>query len=103
MMIARWSIDARFGHKQEAIGLMHRWWREIAPEIGWQSDQARILTGSLGAAESRIEVEVHVADLAAIDAAWSRLAGLDRQGEWAAELAPHIVPGTARWVVMREV
>lgn len=31
MMVARRSIDAKFGYKQNVIDLMQRWLREIAP------------------------------------------------------------------------
>ncbi len=101
MMIARWQVQARFGHKQAAIDLMRRWWREIAPQIGWRPEQVRILTGAVGERESAIDVEVEVADLAALGAAWARLAAADGQDAWAAELEPHIVSGTPRWTVHR--
>jgi len=101
MMIARWHIDARFGHKQAVIDLMRQWWREIAPQIGWTVDQVRILTGALGAKESAIEVEVILTDLAALNAAWARLAEASGQAEWAEALEPHIVSGTPAWTVHR--
>lgn len=103
MMIARWQIQARFGHKQAAIDLMRRWWREIAPQIGWSPDQARILTAAVGAAEAAIEVEVAVADLAALNDAWARLARAQGREAWAEALEPHIVSGTPRWTVHRVV
>jgi len=103
MMIARWHIDARFGHKQAALALMRRWWREIAPQIGWSADQVRIASGAVGAKESDIEVEVAIADLAALDDAWTRLAEAEGQEAWAAELESHIVSGTPRWTVHRVV
>jgi len=103
MMIARWRIHSRFGHKQAAIDLMRQWWREIAPQIGWTPDQVRILSGALGAKESAIEVEVALPDLAALSAAWSRLAEARGQAEWAEALEPHIVSGTPDWTVHRVV
>lgn len=103
MMIARWTIEARFGHKTAAIDLMKRWWREIAPAIGWSAAQARIATGSLGAPESTIEVEIAVEGLSDIETAWARLGNLPAQGRWADELEPLIVSGTARWSVYRPV
>lgn len=101
MMIARWQVQARFGHKQDAVALMRRWWLEIAPQIGWAQDQVRILTGALGERESAIDVEVQVTDLAALNDAWNRLASAEGQERWAAELEPHIVSGTPRWTVHR--
>lgn len=103
MMIARWSIEARFGQKAAALELMTRWWREIAPSIGWSAGQARIVTGSLGAPESTIEVEIAVGGLADIESAWARLGDLAAQARWADELAPLVVSGTARWSVYRPV
>lgn len=103
MMIARWQIQARFGHKQAAIDLMREWWRDIAPQIGWSPDQVRILSGAVGAKEAAIEVEVEVADLAALHRAWAKLARARGQEAWAQALEPHIVSGTPRWTVHRVV
>jgi len=60
-------------------------------------------TGSLGAPESTIEVEITVGGLGDIEAAWARLANFPAQGQWAEELEPLIVSGTARWSVYRPV
>ncbi len=103
MMIARWHVHARFGHKQAAIELMRRWWREIAPQIGWSTGQLRILTGAVGENESAIDVEVELADLAALNEAWTLLAQAKGQEDWARDLEPHIVSGTPRWTVHRIV
>ena len=35
MMVARWSIDARFGYTQNVIDLMQGWLWEIAPQAGF--------------------------------------------------------------------
>jgi len=34
MLIARWQIDARFGHKQTVIDLMQRWLRDVGSKAG---------------------------------------------------------------------
>ncbi|MDX9862074.1 MAG: hypothetical protein RBS99_14270, partial [Rhodospirillales bacterium] len=67
----------------------------------WSAGQARIVTGSLGAPESTIEVEIAVGGLADIESAWARLGELPAQGQWADQLAPLVVSGTARWSVYR--
>jgi len=103
MIIARWIVEARFGHKQEAIGLMRLWWREIAPQIGWSSDQVRLLSASIGTSEAAIEVEIALGTLADLDTGWSKLASLDAQLEWAKELERHVVSGSPRWIVHRVV
>ena len=52
MILARWSIDARFGYKQAVIDSMKEWQRNIGPQVGWTADRVRLLTGSVGAHES---------------------------------------------------
>lgn len=49
MMIARWHIDARFGHKQTVIDSLKTWSQDIASQIGWTKDKLRIASGSIGA------------------------------------------------------
>ena len=80
MMIARWHIDARFGHKQTVIDSLKTWSRDIASQIGWTNDKLRIASGSIGALESTVEMDVLVQDL-----------------------EPYIVSGTPRWEILRIV
>lgn len=101
MMIARWHIDARFGHKQAVIDAMKSWSKEIAPQIGWTADKMRLSTGSIGALESTIEEEVIIEDLKALDAAWAKLATIEAHKRWSKELEPYIVSGTPRWEIYR--
>lgn len=56
MIVARWYVNARFGRKQDLISELKAWWCTIGKEIG-QTDYS-ILTGSIGAAESLITVDV---------------------------------------------
>ncbi|AHD03671.1 hypothetical protein [Leisingera methylohalidivorans] len=103
MIVARWSLDVRFGHKDAALALMRKWWDEIAPQIDWTPDQARIVVGSVGAAESAVVVEITLNDLGALHTAWTRLAEATGQAEWASDLEPHIVSGSPRWEVFRVI
>ncbi len=103
MMIARWQIDARFGHKQDAIGLLKQWHEDIGTEIGWTADKIRILTGSVGALESTIQTEVQIDDLAELNDAWAKMATIDRHADWSKKLEPYIVSGTMRWEIFRVV
>jgi len=65
MMIARWQIDARFGHKQEVIARLRNWARDIPPQAGLNEEKGRLLSGSVGALEATVEHNWEVADLAA--------------------------------------
>ena len=101
MMVARWSIDAKFGYKQDVIDLMQRWLRDIGPQAGFSSDKTRLLTGSIGALEATIQSEHLVKDLAELNQAWEKLATIAAHKEWGKELEPHVVSGTSRWEIFR--
>ena len=101
MMVARWSIDAKFGYKQNVIDLMQHWLREIAPQAGFSADKTRLLTGSIGALEATIQSEHLVKDLSELNQAWEKLAKIAAHKQWSKDLEPHVVSGTSRWEIYR--
>ena len=101
MMVARWSIDAKFGYKQNVIDLMQRWSREIGPQAGFAADKGRLLTGSIGALEATIQSEYPVEDLSELNQIWEKLATIAAHKQWGKELEPHVVSGTSRWEIYR--
>jgi len=101
MLIARWTIDAKFGHKPAVVESLKNWYRDIGSQIGWTDGKYRILTGSIGALESTIVSEVSVESLAELNAAWDKLAEVGAHKEWSLNLEPHVVSGTQRWEVFR--
>ncbi|MGB8339920.1 MAG: hypothetical protein WCD07_02295 [Burkholderiales bacterium] len=103
MMVARWSIDAKFGYRQNVIDQMQRWLREIGPQVGWSADNARLLTGSIGALEATIQTEHLVKDLGELNTIWDKLAGIAAHKQWSKDLEPNVVSGTSRWEIYRIV
>jgi hypothetical protein len=103
MLIARWQIDARFGHKQAVIDMLGAWAREIAPQIGWTADKGRMLTGSIGAREATVVHEWALGDLAELEKSWAALGNLDAHKKWGKEMEPYVVSGSSRWEVFRVV
>lgn len=103
MMAARWSIDAKFGYKQNVIDLMQRWEREIAPQAGLAKDKMRLITGSVGALEATVQSEVLVKDLAELNQAWDKLGTIAAHKQWSKELEPFVVSGTNRWEIYRVI
>ncbi|MBI2960079.1 MAG: hypothetical protein HYY28_07180 [Betaproteobacteria bacterium] len=101
MMVARWSIDAKFGYKQNVIDLMQRWLREIGPQAGFKADGMRLVTGSIGAPESTIQIDYLVKDLAELNQAWEKLATVAAHKQWGKDMEPHVVSGTNRWEIYR--
>ena len=103
MMVARWSIDARFGYKAQVVDALQRWMKEIGSQIGWKAENVRVLTGSVGTREATVQAEILIRDLAELNAAWDTLATLDAHKQWSQDLEPFVVSGSPRWEVLRVV
>ena len=103
MFVARWNINARFGHKQAAIDLMRKWEREIGPQAGTDEMDIKVLTGSIGAKEAAIEVNHSVETLAQLEAFFSKLGKIDAHAKWGKDLEPLVVSGTSFWNIYRVV
>jgi len=103
MIIARWLIDARFGHKPKVIELIRKWNQDIGPAVGISPDRIRILHGSVGVPESTMVMELTLDDLGALNAAWEKMATVPSHAKHAEELEPHIVSGSNRWEIYHVV
>jgi hypothetical protein len=103
MMIARWHIDARFGHKETVIDSLKTWSRDIASQIGWTNDKLRMASGSIGALESTVEMDVLVQDLIELNTSWNKPGSIPAHKEWSKQIEPYIVSGTPRWEILRIV
>ena len=103
MFVARWCVDVRFGCKDEFLKMFKKWQVEVGSKIGWTQRQSRLLTGSIGAPESRFEHEVEVESLAALESAWAQLPDQPFHKQFGKELEPLIVSGSNRWEVFRVV
>ncbi|NIP32069.1 MAG: hypothetical protein GTO02_21905 [Candidatus Dadabacteria bacterium] len=101
MIVARWHIDARFGHKQTVLESLKNWNDTIGTQIGWSGDKVRIITGSIGALESTIEVDITLDDIAELNDSWTKLGNIDEHKQWSKDLEPYIVSGTSRWEIFR--
>ena len=103
MIVARWSIDAKFGYKQNVIDLMQRWLREIGSQAGFTAKNTRLITGSIGAPESTVQSEHLVKDLAELNKAWEKLATIAAHKKWSKDMESHVVSGSNRWEIYRVV
>jgi len=101
MFVARWQIDARFGHKQAVIDLMQRWLRDIGAKAGTDGMDVKILTGSVGAREATIELNHTVESLAELERFFESIGNNESHKQWGKELEPHVVSGSALWSIYR--
>ncbi|BCP53212.1 hypothetical protein K32_18290 [Kaistia sp. 32K] len=103
MFIARWQIDARFGHKQEVLELMKEWERDIGASSGLDLDRSSFVTGSIGALEATIENNLTVESLAELERFFETIGKNPAHAAWGKKLEPHVVSGTSRWSIFRVV
>jgi hypothetical protein len=103
MFVARWQIDARFGHKQDVIDLMQKWLRDIGSKAGGPDMDIKVLTGSIGAKEATVEVNHTVKSLAQLEEFFAAIAKIPAHAQWGKELEPHVVSGTSHWNIYRVV
>jgi hypothetical protein len=101
MLIARWQIDARFGHKQTVIDLMQRWLRDVGSKAGTDTMDVKLLTGSVGAREATLEVNHTVESLAKLEQFFAAIGKLDTHKQWSKDLEPFVVSGSSRWDIYR--
>ncbi len=101
MLIARWQIDARFGHKQNVVDLMRRWERDIGSKAGTDKMDFKLLTGSVGAREATVEVNHTVESLAQLEGFFEALGKIDAHKQWGKDLEPFVVSGSSLWSVYR--
>jgi hypothetical protein len=101
MFIARWQIDARFGHKQTVIDLLRKWEREIGATAGTDEMDFKILTGSIGAREATVEANHAIESMAQLDRFFEAIGKSDAHRQWGKDLEPYVVSGSALWNVFR--
>jgi hypothetical protein len=102
MFVARWIIEAKFGHKNETVALCRRWQAEVGDRVKLKTT-TRVLTGSVGVSESRLEFESVCASLADLERSWAEMANLPAHTQFSKDLEPHIVSGSNRWEILRIV
>ncbi|MCR4265105.1 hypothetical protein [Nitratireductor sp. ZSWI3] len=103
MFVARWQIDARFGHKQTVIDLMRKWENEIGEQVGLREMEFSMLSGSIGAREATLEADHRVKSLTQLEDFFSRIGALDAHRAWGKEIEPYVVSGSSRWEIFRVI
>jgi hypothetical protein len=103
MFVARWHIDARFGHKQAVIDLLQNWKREIGAKAGTDRHDIKILTGSVGAREATVEANHTVPSLSELEQFFAAIGKMDAHKKWGNDMEPYVVSGSAYWNIYRVV
>lgn len=103
MFIGRWIVEAKFGHRDEMLAISKRWQQEVGERVGMTQGKSRVLSGSIGGAESRFEFESQFASLADIEKSWAEMGKIPAHKQFGKDLEPHVVSGSNRWEILRVV
>ena len=103
MMIARWTCEAKFGMKSEALALLKEWQEQIGAQVGIEATRIRTVTGSVGAKEAVIQDEFEIADLTELDTFFTKIAAVEMHADWGKKMSEVIVSGSTYWEVFRVV
>lgn len=99
---ARWCIDIKYGVKMEAIGLIQEWVQVIGSQAGLTARNTTILSGAVGAPESRLELEVELDNLAELEAFWGQIPSQAHKA-WSQRAQHYLIDGSPQWEVYRNV
>ncbi|GBF91479.1 hypothetical protein Rsub_04219 [Raphidocelis subcapitata] len=97
---ARWLLDARYGCKTETTALLVEWVQTVGAAAGIPS--ARVSAGSLGAPESRLELEIEFDSMADWEGFLSRIPAAQHRA-WSQRVQSMVVDGSPKWEVFRIV
>ena len=82
MMIARWTCEAKFGMKSEALALHKEWAEQIGSQTDLDMSKSRVITGSVGAKEAVIQDEFEISNLGELDAFFEKIASMKMHADW---------------------
>lgn len=86
----------------EAIGLLQEWVQNIGSQAGLTANNTTILSGAVGAPESRLELEVELGNLAELEAFWGQIPSQAHKA-WSQRAQHYLIDGSPQWEVYRNV
>eukprot|EP00879_Flechtneria_rotunda_P006265 GHRR01006585.1.p1 GENE.GHRR01006585.1~~GHRR01006585.1.p1 ORF type:complete len:243 (+),score=77.95 GHRR01006585.1:204-932(+) len=101
-LYARWSLDVRYGHKQEATALLEEWVQNVGSKAGLTPQNTRLSTGSIGVPESRLEMEVTFDNLGQWEAFLAAVPYQEHKA-WTQRIQSMVVDGTPVWQVHQQI
>ena len=99
-LVARWSVDAKYGSKRAALLLLQEWLAGPAASAGLAADRARLLACTIGGTESRCELELAFDSLSELESFWASLPPKEHS-EWQLRFAACVVDASPSWTVLR--
>ena len=91
------KVFSQVGKKTEMLKMSKKF-EQLERDLGFP--KAQTLIGSIGAPESRMEINYRFDNIAALEAVWAKL-GDPRMADYQKDMAAYVVPGSHRWDIFR--
>eukprot|EP00798_Chlamydomonas_sp_ICE-L_P030575 gene30575-35593_t len=101
-VLARWTFDARYGHKAEATSLLQDWVKDVGSKAGLSTSNTRLSSGAIGAPEARLEMEVELVSTAEWEQFIASIPSREHKA-WSQRAQGIIIDGSPRWEVFHRV
>jgi len=99
-ILARWCYTAKFGLKPESLNQLSLWVNKIGSQAGCNWQNTRIITGSIGALESYVEMELTLDSITHLDNFFNKIPGKEHV-LWGKEMSKYIMDGSTHWEILR--
>ena len=98
-LVARWSVDAKYGAKRAALALLKEWLAGPAASAGLAADHSRLLACTIGGTESRCELELLFDSLSELESFWASLPPKEH-AEWQLRFGACVVDASPSWTIL---
>jgi hypothetical protein len=103
VFICQWHLDISYGRQSEVVRIMKAWGEEkFASSEFKRARSSRLLVGHVGVSASHVVDEYEFETLADFEAALAGMSAPEFR-QHSDSLAPHIIPGSQKWLVYRVV
>ena len=103
MYICQWHLEISYGKQAEVLPILKAWGAEKFRSSEFRrAKSARLLVGHVGQSASHLIDEYEFESLADFEAALADM-GKPQFRQHSQALAPYIVPGSQKWVVLRVI
>ncbi|GFR41491.1 hypothetical protein Agub_g2182 [Astrephomene gubernaculifera] len=100
--MAAYRADVQYGYKQTVTALLQEWVADVGSRAGLTQANTRLSSGSVGVAESRLELEVTFPTLTDWEHFLSAIPTKEHRA-WSQRVQAMIVGGSPRWELFRAV
>eukprot|EP00656_Telonema_subtile_P005254 TRINITY_DN12388_c0_g1_i2.p2 TRINITY_DN12388_c0_g1~~TRINITY_DN12388_c0_g1_i2.p2 ORF type:complete len:131 (-),score=43.83 TRINITY_DN12388_c0_g1_i2:226-618(-) len=105
-IIARWSFQAQFGMRSQAVELAQEWVSSFGVRAGLDKSKTTIYAGGIGNPTSLVELNTQFNSMSELETFFDSFHKQELrapQAQWARKLEKAVVSGTPTWEVLHPI